>query len=89
MSLCDLLIEAKYAEKVKENPEKGPDLITFVWGGISFFHLFSTAIVGFIVQAFGPQLCYLICVPFAAAILFPTMKNYFEEPRTTCIALVI
>ena len=50
MALVDLLVEAKYAEKVKENPEKGPDLISFVWGGISVYHLASTSIVGLVIE---------------------------------------
>ena len=81
MSLCDLLVEAKYAEAVKENPRHGPDLITFVWGGMAVFGLLSTGLVGFLVQGYGPQVCYLICIPFAVVILFPTGRNYFEEPR--------
>merc|ERR1719482_448187 len=34
ISTCDLLSEAKYAEKVKENPKHGPALLTYVWFGM-------------------------------------------------------
>ncbi len=33
-ALCDLLTEAQYAEKLKANPESGPSLMSFVWGGL-------------------------------------------------------
>ena len=30
----DLLTEAKYTEELAKKPEKGPELVSFVWGGI-------------------------------------------------------
>ncbi|CAD7930955.1 unnamed protein product [Amoebophrya sp. A25] len=79
MSLTDLMVEAKYAEKVKQFPEKGPDLISFVWGGISLWTLFSTIVVGQLIQAVGPEACFVLAMPFAALILIPTLLDYFEE----------
>lgn len=79
MALVDLMVEAKYAEKVKERPEHGPSLISFVWGGISLFHLFSTAIVGWVIDGYGPDACFVVAVPFAALILIPSWFDFFEE----------
>ncbi|CAD7948162.1 unnamed protein product [Amoebophrya sp. A120] len=79
MSLADLMIEAKYAEQVKKHPEKGPDLISFVWGGMSLWTLLSTVIVGYLIENLGADSCFLFALPFAALILLPTLGDYFEE----------
>merc|ERR1719160_104981 len=31
----------------------------------------------------GPQWCYLICIPFAAMVIVPTVLNYLDEEKKT------
>lgn len=83
VSVVDLLTEAKYAERIRERPDRGPDLMTYVWGGITLGNLAATASVGFIIEHLGPRWVFaIVCVP-AALILGPTMLNWLEEPKMT------
>eukprot|EP00392_Amoebophrya_sp_AT5.2_P002009 g2014.t1 len=79
LSMTDLMVEAVYAAKVKKVPEKGPDLISFVWGGMSLWTLFSTLFIGHLIETFGSDSCFLFAAPFAAVILLPVVLDYFEE----------
>lgn len=83
VSLTDLLTEAKYAERMRAFPRHGPDLITFVWCGVTIGGLIATGSIGPVIEYMGPHWCYLICIPFAALILVPTVLNYLDEERKT------
>merc|ERR1719326_2257101 len=61
-STCDLLTEAKYAEKMQSKPEAGPDLMTFVWFGLQGGGLLATIMVGPLMQHFGPKAPYLLAM---------------------------
>ena len=80
-SVCDLLTEAKYAESISASPESGPDLLTFVWGGIEFFALIGLLLIGPILEHYGPRRPLLILIPFASLILVPAGLNYLKERR--------
>jgi len=78
---CDLLTEAKCSEQVQEKPQLGPDLIVYVWGGISVGSLLAISVVSWIIVNRGPQAVFLACIAPSAAILVPVCLNYFEEVR--------
>lgn len=80
-SICDLLTEAKYAEAIRTRPEKGPDLMTYVWGGITLGSLCATASVGFILHHWGAKWVYAVCVVPAALVIIPTSLNWLQEER--------
>lgn len=82
-SVADLLCEAKYAERIAVNPSAGPDLITFVWGGLEMWGFLALLCVGPIIANLGPKAPYLIVVPMAAFILLPVGFNYLEESPQT------
>lgn len=81
ISTCDLLSEAKYAEKVKENPKHGPALLTYVWFGMQVGGLVAVIASGFLIQDYGPRSPYLICVIPAAAVILPVSLGYMQEQR--------
>jgi len=82
-STCDLLTEAKYAEKMQAKPEHGPDLMSFVWFGLQVGGLVATVIVGPTMTKFGPKAPYLVALVPAAMIIWPAARNYLEEkPKT-------
>jgi len=83
LSTCDLLTEAKYAEKMQEVPEHGPDLMTFVWFGLQAAGLAATVLVGEVMTQFGPKAPYLLAVIPAMMIIMPASKNYLEETVKT------
>lgn len=81
VSVVDLLSEARYAEEMRRRPEFGPDLMTFVWGGITAGSLIATGCVGFAIEHLGPSRVYaLIAIP-AGFIVLPTVLNWLEEER--------
>jgi folate/biopterin transporter len=83
VSIVDLLVEAAYSEKIREHPENGPELISFVWGGITVGGLLATASVGFIIEHYGAQAVYTVVVIPAAIVLIPTCCNWLEEKKLT------
>merc|ERR1719421_2450385 len=83
ISLTDLLSEARYAEAMRVVPLRGPDLMTYVWFGISVGGLVATLVVGPLLEHFGPEMCFAVCIIPAALIFFPTALGWFEERRQT------
>merc|ERR1719238_943251 len=80
-STCDLLSEAKYSEHLASKPTFGPDLLTYVWGGISIGNIIAISLVGTLITTMGPRSVFLACLFPASAIVFPTLLNYFEEKQ--------
>jgi len=81
VSVVDLLSEARYAAKIREHPERGPDLMTYVWGGITLGSLVATASVGWMIENFGPSRVYLLVALLVAMVLIPTSLNWLEEEK--------
>merc|ERR1719240_464519 len=81
-STCDLLTEAKYAEKMQSNPEHGPKLMTFVWFGLQTGGLVATMMVGPMLSHYGPHFPYLVALVPATFIMIPMGRNYMEEVRS-------
>eukprot|EP00930_Biecheleria_cincta_P017806 TRINITY_DN14050_c0_g1_i1.p1 TRINITY_DN14050_c0_g1~~TRINITY_DN14050_c0_g1_i1.p1 ORF type:complete len:638 (-),score=75.16 TRINITY_DN14050_c0_g1_i1:199-2112(-) len=78
-STCDLLTEAKYSEEIQEKPNFGPDLIAYVWGGISIGGMIAISVVGWMITHLGARAVFLACIAPAAAIVLPTCMNFFQE----------
>jgi len=78
-STCDLLSEAKYAEKMQSRPEHGPALMTFVWFGLQVGGLVATVLIGPVLKHCGPKVPYLIALIPVAFIILPVMRNFLEE----------
>merc|ERR1740117_2332192 len=79
LSCCDLLTEAKYAERMQAKPDQGPNLMTFVWFGLQFGGLIATIAIGPVLTRFGPKVPFMVAVVPLAYILWPLSKNYMEE----------
>lgn len=82
-STCDLLAEAKYAEKMQSKPEHGPALMTFVWFGLQVGGLLAISAVGPLMNHAGPKVPYLVALIPASFIIIPVAKNYLEETQKT------
>ena len=78
-STCDLLTEAKYAEKIQQNPAHGPDMLTFVWMGVTVATLLAIGSSSFAIEAVGPQHVYLICAVPAMLVCVPLFFGYMDE----------
>lgn len=83
-SVVDLLTEAKYSEKMREHPDFGPDLVTYVWSGVAMGGLVATSTVGVILEyGGGPKIVYAVCAIAASIVLIPTSLGYLEERKMT------
>merc|ERR1719379_1775704 len=82
-SANDLLTEATYSERIQEKPSTGPDLITFIWGGVTIGNMIAIFAVSRLILAFGPRAVFLACLAPSAAIILPAMLNYFDEVAYT------
>eukprot|EP00928_Gymnodinium_smaydae_P016026 TRINITY_DN15972_c0_g1_i1.p1 TRINITY_DN15972_c0_g1~~TRINITY_DN15972_c0_g1_i1.p1 ORF type:complete len:569 (+),score=44.36 TRINITY_DN15972_c0_g1_i1:40-1707(+) len=87
-STCDLLTEAKYAEKMQSHPKLGPKLMTFVWLGLQTGGLVATLMVGPMLNHFGPHFPYIVALVPAAFIMWPMACNYMEETPKSHAELV-
>jgi MFS family permease len=81
VAVTDLLTEAKYAERLRHVPERGPDLMTFVWGGMVVAGLAATLLLGPIITHFGPQMLYVLALPALAIALVPLAMNYLGDEK--------
>jgi folate/biopterin transporter len=84
ISVVDLLTEAKYSEKMRDHTEYGPDLVTFVWSGVTIGGIAGTATVGLLLQyGGGPKIVYLVCAAAGAIVFLPTSLGFMEEEKMT------
>mmetsp|Transcript_70715 Transcript_70715/g.207087 ORF Transcript_70715/g.207087 Transcript_70715/m.207087 type:complete len:582 (-) Transcript_70715:40-1785(-) len=82
-SVCDLLTEAQYSERLSEKPKHGPDLVSFVWLGQTVMSLVASLVIGPVLSVGGPHLVFLICVVPASIVLWPMSRNYLGERYQT------
>lgn len=78
-STGDLLSEAKYASRIQERPAHGPKILSYVWFGLQAGGLVAVSCSGALISWFGPKILYLVVSIPVAAVILPTMLNYFEE----------
>ena len=80
IAVVDLLIEAKYTEKVALNPSVSPDLITFTSIGGHLGQILAIILVGIMVT-YLPELhyIYVIPIPILVLTLWPIYYNWIED----------
>lgn len=79
-SICDLLSEAAYAEKIQDSPKHGPSLVSYVWGGLTLMSLLAVAVSGEVISD-NPKLVFTIAAAIASVVFLPVMANYLGETR--------
>lgn len=82
-SVCDLLTEAKCAESVQLHPARGPDLLSFMWIGISAGNLVSALASGTVISALGFHAPFLIVALPSSLVLVAVFYNYLDEHVTS------
>ncbi len=76
----DSALNERYAEKMHAHPDEGPNLLTFVWFGMTLAGMCGTLAVGPILAHYGNQAPYLLALLPAAgacvhsAVLTPNPK---------------
>mmetsp|Transcript_25110 Transcript_25110/g.44641 ORF Transcript_25110/g.44641 Transcript_25110/m.44641 type:complete len:629 (-) Transcript_25110:122-2008(-) len=90
IALNDLLIEAKYSEKIQQNPDINSDLVSYVWGGMSVMSVVAVATVGIVIQKLGARWVFaLCCIPifFGAIPVALNMMNDQRVPNAGCVKM--
>lgn len=79
ISTCDLLSEARYAERIREVPKHGPALLTYVWFGMQVAGLVAVVASGFLIEHMGVRSPYLVSLLPAAAVFIPISLGFLQE----------
>ncbi|CAJ1366817.1 unnamed protein product [Effrenium voratum] len=83
LSVCDILSEAKYAEKIQELPAYGPHVLSYVWFGMNIGSLLGMSLSGLVLAVASPKLPYLISALPAALIMIPLLLGFLEEKEVS------
>jgi len=83
ISLCDILTEAKYSEKIRASPSHGPSILTYVWFGMQVGGLIGILASGVVISQGEPRFAYLISALPALAVAAPVLLGYIEEEKQT------
>ena len=80
IAVADLLLEAKYADKVRDRPDVNPDLASFVQLGQAVGQLASLLLTGLLIAVMPLKYMYLLpIVPFALTLYYPVCGNWIED----------
>jgi len=79
LSTCDILAEAKYAEKIRQVPAYGPHILSYVWFGMNVGDLIGTGVGGILIAKFWAKVPYAVCLFPAVIVMYPIWMNYLEE----------
>jgi len=87
ISACDLLSEAKYAERIAQVPAYGPGLLSYVWAGLSAGGMVAVLLSGVVIDISGPKLVFCLVTVPVVLVLVPVLMGYLEEQKVTPEAL--
>lgn len=81
LSTCDILSEAKYAEKIRASKEHGAAILTYVWFGMQVGSLIGILLSGIVIENVSAKLPYLIASVPAICVLIPVGAGFIEEQK--------
>jgi BT1 family len=79
IAVADLLVEAKFTEKLVGHTEVGPDLWSFIDVGSAVCQALSIVVCGFVISYIPLNYIYFIPVPIFVALLYPMAKNWLND----------
>lgn len=82
-AVVDLLAEGKYAEKMREHPESGGALPSFVWACLFAGVLAAAVVAGPMADAGQLRGVFVLGIPAAAAAAVPLVLGWFPDPHQT------
>jgi len=80
LSNVDLLSEAAYAEGIKEQPKHGPDMMSYVWGGMHICSL-GAIIMSPMLMKIGLRIPYVVALVPIIITMYPTARNFLGEKK--------
>jgi hypothetical protein len=80
IAVADLLLEAQYTDKVRDEPEVNHDLTSFVSVGVGVGQLASLVLCGILINYLPLQYMYLLPVlPFVLTLCYPIARNWIDD----------
>jgi len=83
ISVSDLLLEAKYTQKMTGHTEIGPDLTAFINMGGAACQILSTIVCGVMLTYVPLNYIYLLPIPVLLLTLYPVYKNWLDDTEYT------
>lgn len=81
MAFNDLVVEAKYTEKLKEKPDVGSNIVSFVFGGLFIGEILSIIVTGLIINFNLKRVIYLITSIPLLIIIVPIWFNWLDDKK--------
>eukprot|EP00468_Gymnochlora_sp_CCMP2014_P008288 CAMPEP_0167763012 /NCGR_PEP_ID=MMETSP0110_2-20121227/13105_1 /TAXON_ID=629695 /ORGANISM="Gymnochlora sp., Strain CCMP2014" /LENGTH=467 /DNA_ID=CAMNT_0007649987 /DNA_START=343 /DNA_END=1742 /DNA_ORIENTATION=- len=81
ISMNDLLVEAKYSEKIQQNPSVNSDMVSYVWGGMATMSLLAVGTVGLVIQTLGARRVFALCTVPVFLGSIPILFNLLDDKR--------
>jgi hypothetical protein len=81
ISVNDLLVEAKYTEKIKEKPEIASNTMIYVYGGLFIGELLSIVISGLIIEYNLKRVIYLVATTPLLIVIVPIWFNWINDTK--------
>lgn len=79
-AVVDLLAEGKYAEKMKQHPEAGGALPSFVWASLFAGALLAAVVAGPMADNGQLRGVFVLGIPAAASAAVPLVLGWFPDP---------
>jgi folate/biopterin transporter len=81
VATADLLTEGKYTERMRENPSKSSDMVSFVWMCITLGGVFATVVSFFSIRSKNYNSLLWIAVPLSAQAVFTSLAGWLPEEK--------
>ena len=91
-AVTTMLIEGRYAQKMKEHPDSSSDLVTFVWAVYMLGSLVASLCIGTLADHVNRRAIFLVALPVLLQIIIPACFGYLDEtpsPSISCIAYLV
>lgn len=93
VSNCDLLVEGKYAELMRENPHTGSNIVTLKSGFQQFGFIIAMSFVGPLADAKNFTAMFIVCLCFATTPIIPLVLGWLPEKklpdRRKCSVIIV
>lgn len=81
VAVADLLTEGKYTERMRENPKRSSDMVSFVWLCITVGSIFATGLGFFSIKLENYNSLFWIAVPLSGQALYTSLAGWLPEKK--------
>ena len=82
VSCTDIILEGQWTEKLSSKPQLAPDLLSWVYMGISLCSILGVVVAGPGIDRYGEQILW-VCIPFPVLCAIGAALGFTTEARQT------